>query len=185
MMDEAKAGPKGGPGVWKGTVVLPTTQDGTKQGAGVRQSDPPPEPVVAGETQAPPDAWMPREDRAEAESKPKGGPGVWKGPGAPHSTEEGAKQEGDARQGDRPPKPVVTDETQSTPDVQMSRGEKWAPRPKVATGAGIGGPLSTVLAWSVGLAGLELPPEVAVAMSALIIFLVGYLTPERSSDTGQ
>ncbi len=179
--------PKGGPGVWKGMVVPPPTEDGTKQGAGVRQSDSSSKPAVADETQPPPpDARMPLEDRAVAESKPKGGPGVWKAPSAPPPMEEGAKQEDDARQSDPSPEPV-TDQVQSTPtaDARMSRGEKWAPRPKVATGAGIGGPLSTVLAWSVGLAGVQLPPEVAVAMSALIIFLVGYLTPEKSVDTGQ
>lgn len=118
--------------------------------------------------------------------EPKGGPGAWKGPVPPRPTQDGTKQEGYVEPSQPSPQPAADAEQQvPSADAQMSRAEKWTPRSKVATGAGVGGPLSTVLAWSASQAGLEVPPEVAVALAALIIFLVGYLTPEASAQPGQ
>lgn len=52
------------------------------------------------------------------------------------------------------------------------------PTQKVAA-AGIGGSLSIVLVYVIGLLGLELPPEVSSAATALISFGAGYLVRER------
>ena len=53
-----------------------------------------------------------------------------------------------------------------------------APTSKV-TAAALSTPLSVVLAWAVGLTGVEVPNEVAVAAAGLIAALAGYLTRER------
>ena len=49
-----------------------------------------------------------------------------------------------------------------------------APVPKVAA-AGSAGALGTVLIYVAGLLGVELPPEVAAAVVALVMFAAGYL----------
>lgn len=51
------------------------------------------------------------------------------------------------------------------------------PTQKVAA-AGIGGSLSVVVVYVVGLFGLDLPPEVASAITALVSFAAGYLVRE-------
>lgn len=68
-----------------------------------------------------------------------------------------------------------TGETNAPPTQDVS----WAPRTKLATAAGVGGPFSVVLQWAATQAGLVMPPEVSIALAALIIFCVGYLTPEK------
>jgi hypothetical protein len=55
-----------------------------------------------------------------------------------------------------------------------------SPQPKVAA-AGVAGALTTVLVFVVGQFGLELPAEVAAAVTALISFAAGYLR----LDTGE
>jgi hypothetical protein len=55
--------------------------------------------------------------------------------------------------------------------------ETAAPTNKVAA-AGIGGSLSIILIYLVGLTGVQLPPEVASAITALVAFLSGYLKTE-------
>lgn len=52
------------------------------------------------------------------------------------------------------------------------------PTQKVAA-AGIGGSLSIVLVYIIGVLGLELPPEVASAITAIIAFAAGYIVRER------
>lgn len=56
--------------------------------------------------------------------------------------------------------------------------------PKVSAAAGAAGgstPLSIVICWLIGLAGLTVPPEVAVSIGALIAsaaaLVAGYLVP--------
>lgn len=51
------------------------------------------------------------------------------------------------------------------------------PTQKVAA-AGIGGSLSIVLVYILGQFGLEVPPEVASAVTALVSFGAGYLVRE-------
>lgn len=48
------------------------------------------------------------------------------------------------------------------------------PRPKVAA-AGIAGACTVILVWLAGLAGVEVPSEVASALTALLAFAAGYL----------
>lgn len=48
------------------------------------------------------------------------------------------------------------------------------PQPKVAA-AGIAGSVSLILVWAAGLAGLDVPPEVAAAFTAILSFAAGYL----------
>jgi hypothetical protein len=48
------------------------------------------------------------------------------------------------------------------------------PQPKVAA-AGIAGSVTLILVWAAGLAGIDVPPEVASAVTALLAFAAGYL----------
>jgi L-lactate permease len=58
---------------------------------------------------------------------------------------------------------------------------KYLPRRKVA-GAGLGGiALAPLIVWLVGLAGVEMPGEVAAIASGLIALAVGYFVPERTA----
>lgn len=52
------------------------------------------------------------------------------------------------------------------------------PTAKIAA-SGIGGSVSIVLVWLAGLTGLEVPPEVAAAVTTIISFLSGYLVREK------
>lgn len=49
-----------------------------------------------------------------------------------------------------------------------------APTEKVAA-AGIAGSLTVLLVWLAGQAGIEVPPEVASAVTTLVAFVAGYL----------
>ncbi len=53
-----------------------------------------------------------------------------------------------------------------------------APTNKVAA-AGVAGALTIVLVYFAGLAGLEVPPEVASAVTALLAFSAGYLVKNK------
>jgi hypothetical protein len=46
------------------------------------------------------------------------------------------------------------------------------------TAAGIGGSVSVVLIYVAGLLGLEIPPEVASAVTAIVAFVAGYWVRE-------
>lgn len=48
------------------------------------------------------------------------------------------------------------------------------PQPKIAA-AGIGGAVAVVAVWLMTLFGLDVPPEVAVALGAVLSFGAGYL----------
>jgi hypothetical protein len=48
------------------------------------------------------------------------------------------------------------------------------PQPKVVAG-GAAGAITVVLVWAAGFAGVEVPPEVASAVTVLISFAAGYL----------
>jgi hypothetical protein len=48
--------------------------------------------------------------------------------------------------------------------------------PKV-TAAGLAGALTTIIVWGVGLAGLDVPPEVAAAVTTVLSVATGYLVP--------
>jgi len=52
------------------------------------------------------------------------------------------------------------------------------PTQKVAA-AGIGGAASVVLVYILGQFGLDVPPEVASAITTLAAFVAGYMTKER------
>lgn len=51
-----------------------------------------------------------------------------------------------------------------------------APRRKVAA-AGLGGAAAVLIVWVIGLFGVELPPEVAGAITTVVGFAVAYLVP--------
>jgi hypothetical protein len=53
-----------------------------------------------------------------------------------------------------------------------------APTNKVAA-AGIGGSLSVVLVWVAGMFGVEVPAEVASAITTIVAFFAGYLVREK------
>lgn len=55
-----------------------------------------------------------------------------------------------------------------------------APTSKV-TAAGAGGALAIVLVWAAGLAGLDMPAEVAAAITVLVATAAGYLKTERKA----
>lgn len=54
----------------------------------------------------------------------------------------------------------------------------WKPYDKVAAG-GVAGAATIVLVWLLGLAGVDMPPEVASAATALLGWLAAYWLPER------
>ena len=59
------------------------------------------------------------------------------------------------------------------------------PTSKVAA-AGIAGAASIVLVWLLGLTGVEVPPEVAAAFTALLSFATGWIkAPSPMSEAGQ
>ena len=49
-----------------------------------------------------------------------------------------------------------------------------APRPKVVAG-GVAGALTIVLVWVAGMLGVDVPPEVASAVTVLVSFAAGYV----------
>jgi hypothetical protein len=58
---------------------------------------------------------------------------------------------------------------------------KLLPRRKVGA-AGLGGlALAPLIVWLVGLAGVEMPGEVAAIASGLIALAAGYFVPERTA----
>lgn len=54
---------------------------------------------------------------------------------------------------------------------------------KLSTGSGIGSMVMVVVVWVAGLYGLRIPADVAVALSGIVIFAVGYMTHENSGST--
>ena len=58
------------------------------------------------------------------------------------------------------------------------------PTPKVAS-AGIGGALTIVLIWVLGLFGVDMPAEVAAAVTTAVSFGFGYLKSDVSSPVGE
>jgi hypothetical protein len=62
-----------------------------------------------------------------------------------------------------------------------------APVPKIAA-AGIAGAVTVVLVWLLGLfTSVEVPPEVASAITTIFAFVAGWLMPDRpvGGDAGQ
>lgn len=52
------------------------------------------------------------------------------------------------------------------------------PTPKVVAG-GLGSALVVILAWILGANGIEMPPEVASALTLLVGFVAGYFTKNK------
>ena len=64
----------------------------------------------------------------------------------------------------------------------MARTRTAAPTRKVAA-SGIAGALSVVLIWAARqFAHTEVPPEVASAITIILAFLVGYITPPADGE---
>lgn len=59
------------------------------------------------------------------------------------------------------------------------------PKPKVMAG-GLGGAVTVVLVWTLGLAGVDVPAAVASAITVVVTFVVGYLTHDEpaANDLG-
>lgn len=57
-------------------------------------------------------------------------------------------------------------------------------KPSVNTvlSAGLGVPLAVIIAWIVGLIGIQMPGEVQAALGAILSALVGYLSPGGRTD---
>ncbi len=55
----------------------------------------------------------------------------------------------------------------------------WVPQRKVASGA-FGGALAVVILWGIGLGGVEIPAEVASAITALLVSGIAYLVPNTA-----
>lgn len=47
------------------------------------------------------------------------------------------------------------------------------------TSAGTGGAVGVIIVWGAGLAGVDVPPEVAAALVTVLAFAAGYIIPER------
>lgn len=52
------------------------------------------------------------------------------------------------------------------------------PNTKVAAG-GLAGGLSMLVVWGIGATGIEVPPEIAAAVTTLVTFAVSYMVPEK------
>jgi len=57
----------------------------------------------------------------------------------------------------------------------------WTPTRKVGT-AGVTGALSIVLVWALGRFHVDMPDEVAAAITLLIMFGASYLTPPKPAE---
>lgn len=69
------------------------------------------------------------------------------------------------------PPPLPTEQ----PDLPSGDGQSRVPTPKVAA-AGIGGSVSVVLIWAVKYFwNVDVPPEIAAAIAAIVSFLAGYI----------
>jgi hypothetical protein len=73
-------------------------------------------------------------------------------------------------------------------EVQGNTSPSAAPVPKVwaaTAGSGFGGALGAVLVWGLHQAGVTIPGEIGIALSAIcstiIAFVAGYLAPPRST----
>jgi hypothetical protein len=59
-------------------------------------------------------------------------------------------------------------------------GDSAVPRPKVAA-AGIAGAATTILIFILERLGVEVPADVAAAITALLAFVAGYFTPQSGA----
>jgi hypothetical protein len=59
-----------------------------------------------------------------------------------------------------------------------------APTRKVAA-AGITLPISVLITWGLGMAGIPVPPEVASALATVLAALAAYLVKERAPNDGE
>lgn len=59
-----------------------------------------------------------------------------------------------------------------------SQGTSKRPTDKI-TAAGAAGALTTIVVWVAGLAGLDVPPEIAAALTTVLVFFAGYLRSEH------
>jgi hypothetical protein len=57
------------------------------------------------------------------------------------------------------------------------KDDSLVPKPKVAAG-GIAGAVSVIVIWAAGVAGLDVPPEVASAVTVVVSFAAGYIKSE-------
>lgn len=57
------------------------------------------------------------------------------------------------------------------------------PNTKVAAG-GLAGGLSMIIIWLLGQLDVDLPAEVAAAITTLVTFAVGYFVPEKAAPSG-
>jgi len=57
----------------------------------------------------------------------------------------------------------------------------WAPVPKI-TAAALGGAAASLAVWGLDSAGVEAPPAVAAALTALLAFAAGYLKAPAGVD---
>lgn len=58
--------------------------------------------------------------------------------------------------------------------LTFRKGDSMKPQPKVAA-AGIAGAVCVIIVWGVSFAGVNVPPEVASALTAVLAFGAGYL----------
>jgi len=76
------------------------------------------------------------------------------------------------------PQPIVhKQETVTTPRSAL-------PVRKV-NAAGLAGALMTVIAWMLSRRGISMPPDVAAALTTVLSFVAGYLTPPAEARAGQ
>ena len=64
--------------------------------------------------------------------------------------------------------------------VGRHRAAEWVPERKVASGT-LGGIAAVVVLWAIGLSGVEIPPEVASAITALVVAGIAYLVPSATA----
>jgi len=61
-------------------------------------------------------------------------------------------------------------------------GNKYIPTRKVGSSA-IGGALATIVIWAINTySGVEMPPEIAAAITTIIVALIAYLVPDASTQ---
>lgn len=68
----------------------------------------------------------------------------------------------------------------TVPGKHEAGATDWSPHPKVWSG-GIGGALTTIAIWGIGLTGVDIPPAIAAAIATVIYAVVAYRVPSPSA----
>ena len=69
------------------------------------------------------------------------------------------------------------------PEVRKVEKARTPVSSKLSTGSGIGSMIMVIAVWVAGLYGIRIPADVAVALSGLVVFGIGFMVRENSGST--